>query len=87
MFFTEMCPSGGTKYVSFELFLSILREPGEGERGRPWCGTFEKPRGHLTEGMFEKCRILKKKLKSDYAVTFGVSPKVTLKVRRGGQDF
>ena len=27
-----------------------------GERGRPWYGTFAKPRGHLTEGMFEKCR-------------------------------
>ena len=25
MFFTKRCPSGGTKYVSFELFLGILR--------------------------------------------------------------
>ena len=24
-------------------------------RGRPWYGTFAKPRGHFTEGMFEKC--------------------------------
>ena len=33
MFFTEMCPSGGTKYVSFELLLSILRGPGERRGG------------------------------------------------------
>ena len=26
-----------------------------GERGRPWYGTFAQPRGHFTEGMFEKC--------------------------------
>ena len=31
MFFTERCPSGGTEHVSFELFLGILRGPGEGD--------------------------------------------------------
>ena len=30
----KRCPSGGTEYVSFELFLGILSGPGEG-RGRP----------------------------------------------------
>ena len=30
-----MCPSGGTKYVSFELFLGILSGPGEGRGGAP----------------------------------------------------
>ena len=25
------------------------------ERGRPWYGTFAKPKGHFTEGMSEKC--------------------------------
>ena len=54
MFFTKMCPSDGTKYASFELFLGILRGLGRG-RGRPWYGTFAKPTGHFTEGMFEKC--------------------------------
>ena len=28
MFFTKRCPLGGTEYVSFELFLGILRSPG-----------------------------------------------------------
>ena len=31
MFFTKGCPSGGTEYVSFELFLGILRGKGRGE--------------------------------------------------------
>ena len=35
MFFTEIYPLGGTKYVSLELFLSILRGPGEGRGGAP----------------------------------------------------
>ena len=26
-----------------------------GERGHPWYGTFAKPKGYFTEGMFEKC--------------------------------
>ena len=43
MFFTEMCPSGGTRYVSFELFLSILREPGEGRRGAPGTVPLQNP--------------------------------------------
>ena len=30
---TKMRPSGGTKYVSFEFFLSILKGPGEGRGG------------------------------------------------------
>ena len=30
-----MCPAGGTKYVSFELFLGILRGPGEGRGVAP----------------------------------------------------
>ena len=59
MFFTEMCPSSGTNYVSLELFLSILRGPGEGRGGAPGTvpSTFAKSRGHFTEGMFEKCRM------------------------------
>ena len=53
MFFTEMCPWGGTtKYASFELLLGM---PWGEERGRPWYGTFAKPKGHFTEGMFDKC--------------------------------
>ena len=43
MFFTEMCPSAGTRYVSFELFLSILREPGEGRRGAPGTVHLQNP--------------------------------------------
>ena len=43
MFFTEMCPSGGTKHVSFELFLSILREPGEGRGGDPGTVPLQNP--------------------------------------------
>ena len=50
LFFTKRCPSGGTEYVCFELFLGAL---GRGE-GAPWYGTFVKPRSHFTEGMFEK---------------------------------
>ena len=43
MFFTEMCPSGGTKYISFELFLSILRKPGEGRGGAPGTVPLQNP--------------------------------------------
>ena len=43
MFFTEMCPSGGTKYVSFEFFLSILRAPGEGRGGAPGTVPLQNP--------------------------------------------
>ena len=50
MFFTEVCPSGGTKYVPFELLLGILGGPGRGE-----YGTFAKPKGYFTEGMSETC--------------------------------
>ena len=35
MFFTKRCPSGGTEYVSFELFLRIIRGPGDGRGGTP----------------------------------------------------
>ena len=42
MFFTEMSPSGGTKYVSFEFFWAFVGTWG-GERERPWYGTFAKP--------------------------------------------
>ena len=56
MFFTEMCPSGGTKYVSFELFLSILREPGEGRGGVPGAVPLQNLEvSRFTEGLFEKC--------------------------------
>ena len=40
--------------VSFALFFGILRGPGR-EIGHSWYGTFAKPKGHFTEGMFEKC--------------------------------
>ena len=43
MFFTELCPSGGTKYVSFELLLSILRGPGEGRGGVPGTVPLQNP--------------------------------------------
>ena len=35
MFFTEMCPSGGTKFFSFELLLGILRGLSGGRGGTP----------------------------------------------------
>ena len=35
MFCTKMCPWDGTKYGSFELYLGILRGPGEGRGGGP----------------------------------------------------
>ena len=43
MFITEMCPSGGTKYVSFGLFLSILKESGEGRGGTPGTVPLKNP--------------------------------------------
>ena len=43
MFFTKMCPSSGTKYVSFELFLSILRGLGEGRGGAPGTVPLQNP--------------------------------------------
>ena len=43
MFNTEICPSGGTKYVSFELFLSIPREAGRGEGGAPGTVNIDPP--------------------------------------------
>ena len=43
MFFTERCPSGGTEYDSFELFLGILRGPGEGRGGAPGTVTLQNP--------------------------------------------
>ena len=52
-------PSSGAEYVSFEVFWPFLGAWG-GARGRLWYGTFAKPTGHFTEGMFEKCRDLQK---------------------------
>ena len=43
MFFTKMCPSGGTKYVSFELVLGILRGPREGRGGTPGMVPLQNP--------------------------------------------
>ena len=43
MLFSEMCPSGGTKYVSFEFFLSILRAHGEGRGGAPGTVPLQNP--------------------------------------------
>ena len=43
MFFTKRCPSGGTEYVSFELFLGILRGPGEGRGGAPGTVPLQNP--------------------------------------------
>ena len=45
MFITEICPSGGTKYVSLELLLSILREPGEGRGGAAGTVPLQNPEG------------------------------------------
>ena len=36
----------------FELFLGILRGPGEGRGGAPGTVPLQKPRSHFTEGMF-----------------------------------
>ena len=46
MIFTEMCPLGGTKYVSFGIFLGILRGPGEGRGGAPGTVPLQNP--HVT---------------------------------------
>ena len=43
MLFTERCPSGGTEYVSFELFLGILSGPGEGRGGAPGTVPLQNP--------------------------------------------
>ena len=43
MFFIERCPWGGTEYVSFELFLGILRGPGEGRGGAPGTVPLQNP--------------------------------------------
>ena len=43
MFFTKRCPSGGTEYVSFELFLGILWGPGEGRGGAPSTVPLQNP--------------------------------------------
>ena len=43
MFFTKMRPSGGTRYVSFALFLGILRGPGEGRGGAPGTVPLQNP--------------------------------------------
>ena len=43
MFFTKRCPSSGTEYVSFELFLGILRGPGEGRGGAPGTVPLQNP--------------------------------------------
>ena len=37
------CPSGGTEYVSFELFLGILRGSGEGRGGAPGTVPLQNP--------------------------------------------
>ena len=47
MFFTERCPSGGTKYVSFEFFLGILSGSGEGRGGAPGTVPLQNPEGSL----------------------------------------
>ena len=38
-----MCPSGGTKHVSFDLFLGILRGHGEGRGGAPGTIPLQNP--------------------------------------------
>ena len=43
MFFTKTCPLGGTKYVSFELILGILRGPREGRGGAPGTVPLQNP--------------------------------------------
>ena len=48
-------PSGGTKYVSFELFLSILRGPGEGRVGAPGTVPLQNPKVTSQKAIFEKC--------------------------------
>ena len=44
MFFTAMCPSGGTKYVSLELLLGILTGPGKGRGGDPGTVPLQNPK-------------------------------------------
>ena len=43
MLFTKMCPSSGTEYVSFELFLGVLRGSGEGRGGAPGTAPLQNP--------------------------------------------
>ena len=65
MFFTKICPAGGTKYVSFELFFffffRILRRPGEGSGGAPvrhLCKTYRSLHGrHVWEMPIEQPRL------------------------------
>ena len=44
MFFTQMCPSGGTKHVSLELFFGILKGPGEGGGDPPNTVPLQNPK-------------------------------------------
>ena len=76
MFFTEMCPLGGTRYVSFALFLSILRGPAKkpltrvckrvpgahGKRGlgRGWQKRLAKGWRKVGEGLAKGCEGLAK---------------------------
>ena len=40
----------GTKLMSFELFLGILRGLGEGRGGCPWHNTVAQTKGRFTKG-------------------------------------
>ena len=58
MFFTEMCPSGGTKHVSFELLLGIFRAPGEGRGGAPGTVPLQNPKVTSRKACFRNAEIL-----------------------------
>ena len=51
-----MCPSGGTKYVSFEMLLFIiLRGPGEGRGGAPGKVPLQNPKVNVSEILSKDC--------------------------------
>ena len=61
VFFTARCaPRAVPSTFLLNYFWAFLGGSGEGRRGHPRYSTFAKPKGHFTEGMFEKC--LKKPL-------------------------
>ena len=63
MFFTKRCPSGGTEYVSFELFLGILRGPGEGRGGAPGTVPLQNPEVTSRKACLRNADLLPKTLR------------------------
>ena len=58
MFFTEMCPLGGTNYVSFELLWGIFKGPGEGRRGHLFGAVpLQNPQVTSRKARFQQTRV------------------------------